>query len=62
MFGANTEWHAAIAGALGDKERAVRLLKQATSEGASMESWHFAPHLLALHGYAPFEKLIEPQR
>jgi TolB-like protein len=62
LFGTNTEWHAAIVGALGDKERAVQLLKQASKEGASMKNWHSAAHLLSLHGYAPFEKLILPQR
>jgi hypothetical protein len=62
LFGSNTEWHAAIVGALGNKERAVQLLKQAGQEGASMENWHSAAHLLSLHGYPPFETLITPQR
>jgi hypothetical protein len=62
LFGTNTEWRAAITLALGDKERAVQLLRQASREGAGMESWHYAAHLDALRGYPPFEELIRPQR
>ncbi len=62
LFGVHTAWRAAITGALGDKERAVQLLRQASREGASMDSWHYAPYLDALRGYAPFETLIRPER
>ena len=61
LFGANTFWHAAILGALGDRDQAVQLLQQARREGQAMHSWHYVGALDALHGYAPFEALVRPQ-
>ncbi len=62
LFGVNTYWRAAIMGALGDKPLAVELLQQAASEGQTLPAWHFATALDSLHGYAPFEALIRPER
>jgi hypothetical protein len=62
MFGTNTTWSSAIVGALGDKARAVQLLRRSKEHGATMETWHYAPQLDALRGYPPFEELIRPQR
>ena len=62
LFGAHTFWKAAIVGALGDRELAVRLLQQAHSEGQPMQAWHYVTALDSLHGYAPFAELIRPRR
>jgi hypothetical protein len=61
-----TGWHiygqAAIAAHLGDKARAVTLLREAIRQGATRvyvddADWFFLP----LRGYAPYEELIKPQ-
>jgi hypothetical protein len=62
MFGLNTFWRGAILGALGDKDAAVQLLRQANLEGQWMEPWHYTPAIESLHGYAPFEALVRPAR
>jgi hypothetical protein len=62
LFGTNTYWRGAILGALGDKALAVELLRQAASEGQTLQAWHFATALDSLHGYPPFEALIRPER
>jgi hypothetical protein len=62
LFGSHTFWSAAINGALGERERAVQLLRQANGEGQSMDTWHYNDALTSLHGYAPFDALVRPQR
>lgn len=62
LFGAHTLWRAAITGAVGDRERALELFRQAQSEGVSMAAWHYERRYHAMRGYAPFEALIRPQR
>ena len=62
MFGTNTAWSGAIVGALGDKARAVELLRHSKEQGAALDTWNYAPQLDALRGYPPFEELIRPQR
>jgi TolB-like protein/tetratricopeptide (TPR) repeat protein len=62
LFGANTFYRAAIMGALGDRPLAVQLLQQAHTEGQWMDTWHYTSALDSLHGYAPFETLVRPER
>ncbi|MGE5731069.1 MAG: hypothetical protein ACM37U_03955, partial [Gemmatimonas sp.] len=62
LFGEHTYWRAAIMGALGDRALAVQLLQQANAEGRQMDTWHYDAALDALHGYAPFEALVTPER
>ncbi len=53
---------ACIAALLGDRERAVELLKEAHARGMRHGlELHRDPDLAPLHGYPPFEELIEPQ-
>jgi TolB-like protein len=59
LLGQNTRWRAGIAAWLGEKDRAVELLRAAFAEGV----WHDrAVHqdldLAPLRGYPPFEELI----
>lgn len=62
LFGEHTYWRAAIMGALGDRALAVQLLQQSNAEGRQMDTWHYDAALDSLHGYAPFEALVAPQR
>lgn len=62
LFGSNTFWSGAIYGALGERERAVQLLRRAQKDGAIMQSWHFHSATDALRGYSPFEEMIRPRR
>jgi hypothetical protein len=62
LFGSHTLWSAAINGALGERDRAVQLLKQANAEGQPMQTWHYNDALTSLHGYAPFDALVRPRR
>ena len=52
----------AFMGALGDRALAVQLLQQSNAEGRQMDAWHYTAALDALHGYAPFEALVTPER
>jgi len=58
MRGANTLARAQIAAILGRKDDAVTLLKQAIGEGQRFNSLHALPDLLALRGYAPFDRFM----
>jgi len=62
LFGEHTFWRAAIMGALGERELAVQLLRQAHSEGQPMQSWHYTAPLQTLHTYPAFKTLIRPER
>jgi serine/threonine protein kinase len=62
MHGSNTYWRAAIAATIGEKELAVRLLRQSFSEGISMSGGvHRQQEFLSLRGYAPFDDLMRPR-
>ena len=62
LYGEHTFWRAAIMGAIGERDLAVELLKQAYREGRRMQSWHYHSALIALHGYPAFDALVRPQR
>jgi tetratricopeptide (TPR) repeat protein len=61
LFGSHLRWRGAILGALGQREKAVELLRQAAGQGEYLDWWHFTPALNALRGYPPFEELIRPR-
>ena len=54
-------WRAAIAAELGEKERAVTLLRDAIAEGVPYSVLHEDPDLSALRDFPPFQELIEPR-
>ena len=60
--GSEQYWRGAILASLGRKDEAVALLKEAATRGHGMAAWHYVAPLFALHGYAPFEALITPQK
>jgi hypothetical protein len=62
LYGEHTYWRAAIMGAIGERDQAVELLKQAYREGRRMQSWHYDGALSALHGYPAFDALVRPRR
>jgi serine/threonine-protein kinase len=62
LFGRHTFWRAAIMGALGKRDLAVQLLRQAYSEGRPMHNWHYVGPFQPLHGFPAFEALVRPQR
>ena len=53
---------ARIAAALGDRDEAVRLLREAWQEGAILDFAHRFPEMAALHGYPPFDAVIASRR
>ena len=62
MFGENTWYRACIAANLGEREKAVELLREAFAQGQAFGVWlHSDPALEALHGHAPYEELIKPK-
>jgi len=62
LFGNNTYWAACIAAQLGERERAVELLRQALSQGFRVNmQLHTDMDLEPLHGYPPFEELRRPK-
>ncbi|MFC1639259.1 BTAD domain-containing putative transcriptional regulator [Gemmatimonadota bacterium] len=63
LSGAHTRWRAAIAAALGYRDRAVRLLQQAIREGVAHGIWqHRDPEWEPLRDYPPFQELMRPKR
>ena len=60
--GSNSYWHAAILAALGQRDEAMLLLRNASHEGVSMASWHYDEPLASLRDYPPFEAMIKPQK
>ncbi len=62
ILGTQTYWRAVILGALGEREQAVVLLRQAIREGQSAPTWHYVEPLASLRGYAPFEAMITPHK
>jgi tetratricopeptide (TPR) repeat protein len=62
LFGNNTYWAACIAAQLGERERAVELIRQALAQGFRVNMWlHADMDLEPLHGYPPFEELRRPK-
>jgi tetratricopeptide (TPR) repeat protein len=65
--GGPTFWRAKIAAALGDREDAVSLFRQAVAEGLSFwtrnfgSPFHVDIDLEPLRGYAPFDEILKPE-
>ncbi len=63
MLNGAREYHrAALLAELGQRDEAVRLLRQASTLGAMHWGWTYVDILKRLHGYPPFEDLIRPRR
>jgi tetratricopeptide (TPR) repeat protein len=63
LTGFPTYYRAEIAAVLGDRERAVELLRDAIAHGA-VDPWehlHSEPAFAGLHGYPPFDELLRPK-
>jgi tetratricopeptide (TPR) repeat protein/tRNA A-37 threonylcarbamoyl transferase component Bud32 len=62
LYGGNTYWRAAIAGALGERDEAVNLLRQAFSEGFQ-HNWTmlWRSELSPLRDYPPFQEWLRPK-
>jgi len=59
---ATRRWvRACIAAQLGEKERAVELLRESLAHGRSYVELHVDPYLEPLRGYPPFDELIKPK-
>lgn len=62
LFGSNTFWRAVIFANLGERERAVQLLRQALAEGTQFNFLHFQNLALdPLKNYRPYQELIRPK-
>ena len=62
-FGIPTVWRARIAAALGQRDSAVTLLRQAFAEGREYDLWlHRDQDLAPLRDYPPFLELTRPKR
>lgn len=61
-FGMISYYRAAILGQLGERERAVELLRQSVREGMTRGHFHYDECLESLRGYPPFEVMIAPDR
>jgi tetratricopeptide (TPR) repeat protein len=61
LFGNPTYWRARIASLLGDKERAVNLLRQATKEGFAYFDIHPTEDFESLADYPPYVQLMKPK-
>ncbi len=59
--GENIFGQAEIAALLGDKPRAVQLLRIAISRGVTYPSLHVVPAFVTLKGFAPFDELLKPK-
>ena len=59
--GSHLFWRAAIAAELGEKDRAVTLLRDAIAEGVPYSALHEDEDLRALWDFPPFQELIEPR-
>ena len=63
LSGFHTYYRAQIAAVLGDRDRAVALLRDAIAHGA-VSSWdraHSEPAFVSLHGYPPFDEVLRPK-
>jgi len=62
LRGHNTLHRALIASILGDRDRAVALLRASFAEGTEYAIWvHREPGLDPLRDYAPFQELVRPK-
>jgi hypothetical protein len=62
LLGAHTQHRGHIAGALGEREEAVNLLRQAFSEGIWYWWWRDSSvETSSLHDYPPFQELMRPK-
>jgi hypothetical protein len=62
LFGSNTYWRARIASLLGDRERAVALLREAFAQGREYGVYlHRDMDLEPLRDYPPFQELLRPK-
>jgi hypothetical protein len=61
LFGVHTFWRARIASLLGDKENAVRLIREALAQGRSYTVFHPMMDFEPLQDYPPFKELIKPK-
>jgi hypothetical protein len=62
LFGEHTWCRAAIAANLGEKEKAVELLREAIAQGQPYGSWlHHSFALEPLWDYPPFQELLKPK-
>jgi hypothetical protein len=62
LFGSHTYWRACIAAHLGDKQKAVKLLKEAFNQGQNYGVYlHNDMELEPLRDYPPFQELIKPK-
>ena len=62
LYGEPEYQRARIAARLGEKDRAVALLRQAFGQGYTFEeAIHVDLHLASLHGYPPYEILMKPE-
>jgi hypothetical protein len=62
LFGQPAYARATILAAVGDREGATRLLRDALEQGFAPFDLHFEPGLDPLRGYPPFDALVTPQR
>jgi hypothetical protein len=61
LWGANTRWRAQIAAILGERERAVALLKEAIAQGSLFSIVHPNIDLEGLRDFPPFRDFIRPR-
>jgi hypothetical protein len=61
LFGWNTYCMACIAAILGDKERAMNLLRDALAQGVGYGRLYDDINLENLRDYQPFKELIKPK-
>ncbi|MBC8182452.1 hypothetical protein H8E88_15235 [candidate division KSB1 bacterium] len=61
LFGYHTYWQACIAAHLGEKKKAVNLLREALSQGAFILWFHNEIDLEPLWEYPEFRKLLKPK-
>jgi tetratricopeptide (TPR) repeat protein len=62
LFGNHTYWRACIASLLGEKQKAVKLLKEAFNQGRGYGVYlHNDMDLEPLRDYPPFQELIKPK-
>jgi len=61
IFGEHTYWQGDIASLLGEKEKAVMLLREALGQGQWYSRLHRDMDLEPLRNYPPFQELIKPK-
>jgi len=62
LLGLNTYWRASIQALLGERERAVNLLREAHAQGREFGiTWHRDINLEPLRSFPPFEELMRPK-